>query len=74
MNAFGTNLRQRIKEQPVYRLAEQVIFRVLEQLLSRGVHQGNVTVESSRDQTTANGLDDIFVHRLKVLQSSARVF
>src|ERR1017187_4152790 len=65
--------RQRVQEQGTDRTANQFILGALKKSRGRAVDDMNHAVRTSGDETRANGLDDVGMQRLQVLQFAALV-
>ncbi len=70
----GFNLGKRIEKKPVDRLVQQVGFARFQQLLSGGIRQCDMAIEAGGDQAAGDGLNDVLVQGLQVLQRTAGVF
>ena len=64
---------QGVEKELVDGLSQKIALRALQQLLRGGVDQGDVSIEPGGDQSAADGLNDVFVQRLQVLQRAAGV-
>ena len=60
--------RQRVQKELADRLSQEIVLRTFKQLLRGGIRQRDVTVEPGGDQPAADGLNNIFVQRLQILQ------